>query len=127
MLDEAYELDWQSISVDLLHEGNVDGYLLNNEFEGIKAYNDKLLKYNSKYAQLIGKQKTNVDGIAAVINSLPHLDLIDTIRKDIHELDMKQQSFAGHFDELSKLIQEVTNDFLSMRKSGGSQAADPAF
>jgi len=51
----------------LLSLGNVDGYLLKNELEGRNAYNDKLLKYNSKYAQLIGKQKSNVDGIAQIV------------------------------------------------------------
>ena len=72
---------------DLLSIGNVDGYLLKSEKEGRAAYNDKLLKYNSKYAQLIGKQKSNVDGIEEIFQTLPHLELIDSIRRDIHELD----------------------------------------
>ena len=77
----------------MLSLGNVDGYLLKNELEGRNAYNDKLLKYNSKYAQLIGKQKSNVDGIAQIVQTLPHLELIDSIRRDIFELDTKQLSF----------------------------------
>ena len=47
--------DFSGTAQDLLSLGNVDGYLLKNELEGRNAYNDKLLKYNSKYAQLIGK------------------------------------------------------------------------
>ena len=126
--EEAQEQfnDFSKLSLDLLAEGNVDGYLLTNELEGIRAYNDKLLKYNSKYAQLIGKQKSNVDGISQVVASMPHLALIDQIRRDIHELDMKQQSFAVHFDELSRLIGQVTNDYLSMKQTGGGVIVDEA-
>ena len=61
------------------------------------------LKYNSKYAQLIGKQKSNVDEIAKIVSTLPNLELIDRIRKDIHELDKKQRSFKDHFDDFQRL------------------------
>ena len=57
---------------DLLHMGNVDGVLLKDAKKGVAAYNDKLLKYNSKYAQLIGKQKSNIDLIAEIVGALPH-------------------------------------------------------
>lgn len=58
--------------MDLLHMGNIDGVLLLDEKKGLEAYNDKLLVYNSKYAQLIGKQKSNADGISGIVQTLPH-------------------------------------------------------
>ena len=51
---EAYRR-FDGTATDLLHLGNVDGVLLKDEKKGLAGYNDKLLKYNSKYAQLIGK------------------------------------------------------------------------
>ena len=47
--------DFAGSAHDLLHLGNVDGVLLKDEKKSIAHYNDKLLKYNSKYAQLVGK------------------------------------------------------------------------
>ena len=92
-IDMASYRDFKGSAQDLLHMGNVDGVLLKDEKAGRDAYNDKLLKYNSRYAQLVGKQKANTEGIEEIFNSLPHVDLIDMIRKDIHELDEKQRSF----------------------------------
>ena len=123
---EGESLDWlngleshdlKGIAQDLLHQGNVDAVLLLDEQKGRDSYNDKLLKYNSKYAQLIGKQKSNVDEIANIVTSLPHIGLVDTIRRDIHELDLKQVSFKEHFDDFQRLTQMVTKDFLAMRQS----------
>lgn len=51
---EAYR-SFEGTATDLLHLGNIDGVFLMDAKKGIDAYNDKLLKYNSKYAQLIGK------------------------------------------------------------------------
>lgn len=51
---DAYR-NFEGTATDLLHLGNVDGVLLKDSNKGLAAYNDKLLKYNSKYAQLIGK------------------------------------------------------------------------
>ena len=62
----------------------MDSVLLQDEQKGRDSYNDKLIKYNSKYAQLIGKQKSNVDGIANIVATLPHTELINTIQRDIH-------------------------------------------
>lgn len=84
----------------MLHKGNVDGVLLKDEELSRQSYNDKLLVYNSKYAQLVGKQKSNVDGIAEVVSTLPHIELIDKVRRDIHELDEKQMAFTNHYEEL---------------------------
>ena len=42
--------DYKGSAKDLLHEGNVDGVLLVDETKSKNAYNDKILKYNSKYA-----------------------------------------------------------------------------
>ena len=71
MIDtEAYR-NFVGTATDLLNLGNVDGVLLLDEKKGLEAYNDKLLKYNSKYAQLIGKQKSNVDAIAEIVDNLP--------------------------------------------------------
>lgn len=56
--------DYKGSAQDLLHAGNIDGVLLVDEQKAKDAYNDKILKYNSNYAQLIAKQKSNVDGIA---------------------------------------------------------------
>ena len=47
--------------------GNADGVLLLDEEKGRQSYNDKMLKYNSKYAQLIAKQKTNIDEVTQVV------------------------------------------------------------
>ena len=52
--DKAYR-DYAGTANDLLHMGNVDGVILLDEKKGRDSYNDKLLKYNSKYAQLVGK------------------------------------------------------------------------
>ena len=79
--------DFEGTAQDLLHLGNVDGAILKDESLGRSSYNDKLLKYNSKYAQLVGKQKSNADEIAKIVTTLPHMELIDRIRKDIYELD----------------------------------------
>ena len=88
-INEQEIRDFKGTAEDLLHLGNVDGAILKDENLGRNSYNDKLLKYNSKYAQLIGKQKSNVDEIAKIVSTLPHLELIDKIRRDIHELDKK--------------------------------------
>ena len=88
-INEQKIRDFMGTAEDLLHLGNVDGAILKDENLGRNSYNDKLLKYNSKYAQLIGKQKSNVDEIAKIVATLPRLELIDTIRRDIHELDKK--------------------------------------
>ena len=63
-----------------------------------------MLKYNSKYAQLIAKQKTNLDEITQVVQAFPHFELIDSIRRDIHELHEKQLSFVNHFYEFDGMI-----------------------
>ena len=55
MVDTEQYRRFSGTATDLLHLGNVDGVLLKDEKKGLDAYNDKLLKYNSKYAQLIGK------------------------------------------------------------------------
>ena len=96
---EAYRR-FDGTATDLLHLGNVDGVLLKDEKKGLAGYNDKLLKYNSKYAQLIGKQKSNVDAIAEIVNTLPHQDLTKLIRADIQELDEKQRSFGRHYNDM---------------------------
>ena len=64
--DKAYR-DFAGTASDLLHAGNVDGVLLLDEQKGRDSYNDKLLKYNSKYAQLVGKQKSNLDSIDEIL------------------------------------------------------------
>ena len=116
--------DFKGSAQDLLHMGNVDGVLLKDEKAGRDAYNDKLLKYNSRYAQLVGKQKANTEGIEEIFNSLPHVDLIDMIRKDIHELDEKQRSFLQHFEEFRGGIHDVTNQFINLRQSNGGGITD---
>lgn len=81
----------------------MDGVLLLDAKKGRQAYNDKLLKYNSNYAQLIAKQKSNVDGIEKLVSNLPHLEMISELQRDIHELNEKQVSFVYHFDEFQRL------------------------
>ena len=44
---------------DLLHLGNIDGYVLEDMDAAKKAYNDELIRYNSKFAQLVGKLHSN--------------------------------------------------------------------
>ena len=44
---------------DLLHMGNIDGAILQNPDLARGAYNDELLKYNSKFAQLVAKLSAN--------------------------------------------------------------------
>ena len=44
---------------DLLHLGNIDGYVLEDRDAAKKAYNDELIRYNSKFAQLVGKLHSN--------------------------------------------------------------------
>ena len=66
-----------------------------------------MLKYNSKYAQLIAKQKTNLDEITQVVQSFPHLTLIDSIRRDIHELHERQMSFTTHFTQFDDMIAKI--------------------
>lgn len=84
--------------------GNVDGVLLKSEQKSRDAYNDKLLKYNSKYAQLVGKQKSNIDAIETSLQSLPDLQFMDLLRRDIYELHEKQSSFSKDFTELKTTI-----------------------
>lgn len=86
-----------------------------------------MLKYNSKYAQLIGKQKSNVDKIEEFVIMMPHLELIDNIRKDIHGLDLIQNEFTGHFKQLKSKIAEAAQDFLSVRQSNGGEIIDENF
>jgi len=112
---------------DLLHMGNVDGVLLKDEKKSRSSYNDKLLKYNSKYAQLVGKQKSNLEAIEDHFTHLPDVTLMDTIRRDIYELDQKQISFTNHFNELKSKILRVTNDFLNIRQSNGGDIQDESF
>ena len=69
-----------------------------------------MLKYNSKYAQLIAKQKTNLDEITQVVQSFPHFELIDSIRRDIHELHEKQLSFVNHFYEFDDMIGKLQEE-----------------
>ena len=82
---------------DLLHLGNPDGVLLKDEKKGKEAYNDKILRYNSRYAQLIAKQKTNLEEINHVLSILPQQKLIGIIQRDIHELHQKQLQFLAEF------------------------------
>ncbi len=89
---------------DLLHEGNVEGALLLDDQRARDAYNDKMLKYNSKFAQLVGKLRSNTEKIEEIVMELPHADLIDSIRRDIHNLDSTTQSFNGHFMDLKSKI-----------------------
>ena len=42
--------DFKNVAFDLLHHGNVDVMLLKDEKRSRAFYNDKLLKYNSKFA-----------------------------------------------------------------------------
>ena len=50
MIDTDAYKSFHGTASDLLHLGNVDGVLLKDSKKGVAAYNDKLLKYNSKYA-----------------------------------------------------------------------------
>ena len=111
--------DFRGSAQDLLHQGNVDGVLLLDEEKGRLAYNDKLLKYNSKYAQLIAKQKSNVEGIEKLVSTLPHIAFVDELNKDVQELNNKQLSFIRDFEEFRRLIQDVTNRYLSLRQARG--------
>ncbi len=76
-----------------------------------------MLKYNSKFAQLVGKLRSNTEKIEEIVLELPHAQLIDSIRKDIHGLDSTTQSFNRHFMDLKSKIAEAGNDFLSVRKT----------
>ena len=89
---------------DLLHTGNHAGALLLDDQRARDAYNDKMLKYNSKFAQLVGKLRSNTDKIEEIVMELPHLELIDSIRKDIFGLDSTTQSFNRHFMDLKSKI-----------------------
>ena len=84
--------------------GNVDGVLLKSEDKGRNTYNEKLLKYNSKFAQLVGKQKSNIDAIENILEGLPTVKFMDLLRRDIKDLDEKQKSFRQHFEELKITI-----------------------
>ena len=103
-------LNFEGTAMDLLHLGNVDGVLLKDSNKGLAAYNDKLLKYNSKYAQLIGKQKSNVDAIAEIVSTLPHQDTVIALRKDIYDLNDKQKSFNSHYKDMKKMVQNFMKD-----------------
>ena len=46
---------------DLLHMGNLDGYILKDAEQGRHTYNDQMLRYNSKFSQLVGKLFSNQD------------------------------------------------------------------
>ena len=113
--------DFEGSAQDLLHQGNVDGVLLLDEEKGRLAYNDKLLKYNSKYAQLIAKQKSNVEGIEKLVNTLPHLAFVDELNKDVQGLNNKQISFIRDFEHFQRLIQDVTNRYLMLRQARGGE------
>ena len=53
---------------DLLHLGNIDGYILEDIEQGRNAYNDQMIKYNSKFSQLVGKLHSNVNEIDKIVS-----------------------------------------------------------
>ena len=50
--------------------------------------------------------------------------MMDSIRRDIHELDERQSYFIDHFEEFRSQIQDVTNSFLNLRSSNGGEITD---
>ena len=58
---------------------------------------------------------------------MPHVELIDNIRRDIHTLDEKQLSLVDHFEDMKLSVQKVTNDFLSLRQAKGGEIIDDNF
>ena len=70
---------------ELLISGDLNAAIFKNEEQGRLAYNDNLLAYNGKYAQLVGKFHANEDAIETILASLPTLEVVDKIQKDIHE------------------------------------------
>ena len=64
---------------DLLHSGNIDGYILEDMDAARSTYNDELLRYNSKFAQLVGKLHSNLDEVDKIVGELPSVDDLNAL------------------------------------------------
>ena len=110
----------KSIS-ELLIKGQIHAAIFQDEEQGRSAYNDNLRAYNGKYAQLVGKFHANEDGIEQILYSLPAIEDIGLIQKDIHEFRLHQEKFAEDFDNLKQLSQEISDEYLNMKTSTSVQ------
>jgi hypothetical protein len=63
--------DFNLLGLDLLHQGNEDGNLLQSVESVRRAYNDELLRYNNQYSRLVGNFHTNADSILKIIQGMP--------------------------------------------------------
>ena len=62
--DDGYvEETLEEKPVDLLHLGNYEGAVLQDSGMAMDEYNDQLLKYNSKFSQLVGKLHSNLNSV----------------------------------------------------------------
>lgn len=75
--------DSQVSANDLLHMGNRQAALFNDEEHGRHAYNDQLTRYNNKYANLVGKFHTNIEGIDQIVSHLPAEEMLNKLQQDI--------------------------------------------
>ena len=89
--DEQAEIDaekavWHAGKVsDLLISGDLNSALFKDENAVRHAYNENLLAYNGKFAQLVGKFHANEEEIEAILTELPTDETIDEIQREIYE------------------------------------------
>ena len=69
---------------DLLHMGNLDGAILHDLDQARHTYNDQLVLYNGKFAQLVGKLHANVDGISKIVAELPYTEELNVMQQKIY-------------------------------------------
>ena len=60
--------------------GNIDGAILQDLDQGRNTYNDQLLKYNSKFSQLVGKLHSNLAQIDKIVSELPSTDDLNALQ-----------------------------------------------
>ena len=96
--DAEEELKTQKVEArDLLHLGNYDAYLLNDMTQARSDYNDQLIKYNSKFSQLVGKLHSNQQQIDQIFSELPQTDGLLTLQEKISTFKGLQKTFNDHY------------------------------
>lgn len=122
---ESGIFDGASIS-DLLIRGDLNQALFADEEAVRHSYNDSLLSYNGKFAQLVGKFHANEEEIESILSELPTKETINEIQKEIYDFGEYQSYFHEHFEDLKAIIQELQGEFIQLRKEGTGGSVESA-